>query len=1358
MKQYYLGLDIGTNSVGWAVTDPEYHLCEFRKKDMWGIRLFEDAQTAETRRTKRTNRRRLQRRAQRIGLLQELFAKEMAKVDSTFFLRLNESKLHLEDKTIQEKHPLFIDHDYTDIDYYKRFPTMYHLRKDLIDNPEGHDIRLVYLAIHHILKNRGHFLIDGDLSNAKNFKNVYENLWNTVRDELNLDIDIHSAEQWEKILRDKGLAKSKKANELGKLIEINTEGLEKDHVKKMKASVKQLCALIVGNQGDINKLFQTEFEDIEKSKFKFSDSAYDEEITSELAAKIPDQFYVIQCLKAVYDWSVLVDILAGKAYLSSAKVKQYETHKRNLQLLRKIIKKYCGKNTYNYFFNDQNAEDNYAAYIGHVKKNGKTYSTKTCAQEDFYKALGKLLKQIEPAPEDEELVNDLRRKAETQELLPLQRSKENGVIPNQVHKEELKRILENACAYLPFLKEQDDKGLTVAEKILSIFTFRIPYYVGPLSGRHVEQGANAWMKRKAEGKIYPWNYEEKIDLEQSNEAFIKRMTNKCTYLMGEDVLPKNSLLYTQFMVLNELNNLKIRGKAISVGVKQEIYKELFQAHTKVTGKRLLAYLQAHHDSALEKEDLSGFDQDFKASLSTYLDFEKQVFGERMAEDKVKVIVEDIIKWATIYGDDKKMLKNVIEKNYPGELNQEQINAVSRLRYSGWGNFSKKFLDEIEGVDRETGQQFTILQALWETNNNLMQLLSKNFTFKENIDRYNAELTGEITEISYDALVKDLYTSPANKRAIWQTIQITEEVKKIMGCAPEKIFVEMARGGEKDKQRKASRKNKLLDLYAGCEKDVRDWEQEISAREERDFNSMKLYLYYTQMGKCMYTGKEINLDELMSANSRWDKDHIYPKSKIKDDSIDNLVLVDKTVNSKKSNELLSPEIQRAQRGFWKSLLQGDFISQKKYDRLIRGDDFTVDELTSFISRQLVETRQSSKAVAELLGRMYAETKIVYVKAGLVSQFRKDRLGMLKSRRVNDHHHAQDAYLNIVVGNVYDTKFTSNPMEWMRKNYRNNYSINRIFDYDVVRNGDCAWKAYDKDADTKGQGTLETIRKTMRQHNILYTEYSYCEKGELFNETIARKGDKPLIPIKKDLDPGKYGGYKSPNTAYFALIEFDGKKGTRTRQIIEVPIYVANRCEQDLDAVETYFETVKGLKNVRILRDQIKKNTLILVDGFPMRIRGANVTNLMFKGNVQLVVSEKYMELIRKIEKYLDHNRDFDASEKYDGFTDQELNELYDIFVDKLVNTIYQKRPANQGKKLIENRDTFQRLASLQDKAKILNEILTMLRCDITTTADLKIIKGSANAGNMAISKNTMGKSRLVLINQSVTGLFENRIEL
>lgn len=1352
MEKYYLGLDIGTNSVGWAVTDPSYRLERFHKKDMWGIRLFEQADTAADRRTKRTNRRRLQRRHQRIQLLQELFAEEMAKVDDTFFLRLNESKLHLKDKSVQEKYPLFIEKGYTDIDFYQEYPTIYHLRKDLMESDQPHDIRLVYLAIHHLLKYRGHFLIDGSLNSAKSFSTVFEQMMRSVQDGLKIDFTVSHPERVEEILRNRTMARSSKSKLLEKEFVIDPG---EDDPKILKTVVKQICTFIAGNKGDLKKVFREDLDELEKTGFKFSDPGFDEEILPDLENKIPDLLNVVQAMKAVYDWSVLVDILDGEEYLSFAKVKQFDEHKHNLHQLRQVMKKYCEKKTWVDFFDDPTGKSNYAAYIGHVKKNGKKYSVKRCSEEDFYKNLKGILGNISPNEEDTILINELKEKAEAQILLPLQRSKDNGVVPHQVHQMELQVILERAETYLPFLKQRDARGISVLEKILKIFEFRIPYYVGPLSDRHVENGANAWIVRKEAGRIYPWNYEEKIDLEKSNEAFIRRMTNKCTYLLGEDVLPKNSLLYQKFMVLNELNNLKIRGKGISVALKQQIYEDLFCSHTKVTGKKLLTYLRAHEDSELSSEDLSGFDQNFKASLSAQLDFEKQIFKEDFKKDSVKKIAEDIIRWKTIYGDDNRMVQNMVRQQYPEVFSEEQLKKLNRLHYSGWGNFCAKFLTGIEGVHKDTGQQFTILQALWETNCNLMQLLSKQYTFQNAIEECNALNAGEIKSVDYDSLVRDLYTSPANKRAIWQTIQITEEIKKVMKSAPDKIFIEMARGEEKEKKRTQSRKDRLMELYAACESDVREWTKELDRWNERDFNSMKLYLYYTQMGRCMYTGEPIDLDALMSGNSKWDRDHIYPQSKIKDDSIDNLVLVNKTENAKKSNGLLSLEVQKKQREFWKELLEGGFISKKKYDRLTRNSDFSEEELAGFISRQLVETRQSSKAVAELLKRIYPDSQIVYVKASLASQFRKNNLHMLKSRRVNDYHHAKDAYLNIVVGDVYDAKFTSNPIAWMKKNYKSNYSINRVFDYDVYRGTELVWKAIDKDA--KRQGSIEIVRKTMLQNNILYTEYTYCGKGQLFNETIAKKGAGASIALKKGLDPEKYGGYTSPNTAYFAFVEFDGKKGQRVKQILEIPVYVANRIPQDKNILIEYFENVKGLKNVKILREKIKKNALISVDGFPMRIRGANDITLQFKGNIQLLLEYEEEEIIRKIEKFLEKDFNSEAIENFDGFTDKECIHIYELLADKLILTIYRKRPANQGIKLKENQEVFKRL-SLAYKAKLINEIITMLRCDIATTSDLKLINGSKNAGNMAISKNTIGKSKLILINQSVTGLFENRIEL
>lgn len=65
-------------------------------------------------------------------------------------------------------------------------------------------------------------------------------------------------------------------------------------------------------------------------------------------------------------------------------------------------------------------------------------------------------------------------------------------------------------------------------------------------------------------------------MKATSEAFISRMVRRCTYISGEPVLPKSSLEYQSFCVLNEINNIKIDGEKISVELKQDIYKEVFQ--------------------------------------------------------------------------------------------------------------------------------------------------------------------------------------------------------------------------------------------------------------------------------------------------------------------------------------------------------------------------------------------------------------------------------------------------------------------------------------------------------------------------------------------------------------------------------------------------------------------------------------------------------------------------------------------------------------------------------------------------------------------------------------------------------------
>ena len=109
---YSIGLDLGTNSVGWAVTDSNGSMAHFKGKPTLGSRLFDAAETAAGARQHRGQRRRYVRRRWRLDLLQGLFQDEVNKVDSEFFIRLRQSRLHVEDRA--EGHagyrwPLFND-------------------------------------------------------------------------------------------------------------------------------------------------------------------------------------------------------------------------------------------------------------------------------------------------------------------------------------------------------------------------------------------------------------------------------------------------------------------------------------------------------------------------------------------------------------------------------------------------------------------------------------------------------------------------------------------------------------------------------------------------------------------------------------------------------------------------------------------------------------------------------------------------------------------------------------------------------------------------------------------------------------------------------------------------------------------------------------------------------------------------------------------------------------------------------------------------------------------------------------------------------------------------------------------------
>ena len=683
-KGYYVGLDMGTGSVGWAVTDESYQILRRHGKAMWGVRLFESAKTAEERRMFRTGRRRLDRRGWRIEILQEIFAEEISRVDPGFFLRMKESKYYPEDKRdIQGNCPelpytLFVDKTFTDKDFHKKYPTIYHLRKMLMETEDTPDIRLVYLALHHMMKHRGHFLLSGDISQVTEFKNTFNQFIENIRNEgmdFEIELDESAVQMIEETLKDKNLTRSAKKAKLVK-------GLNAKNVRD-----KAFLTLLSGGTVKLSDLFgMEELNEGERPKISFADNRY-EEYAAVVEMELGELYYIVESAKAVYDWAILSDILGGSTSVSDAKVRAYEKHKADLKYLKAVVKEYFPKEVYNAVFVESSDKlNNYPAYIGMTKKNGKKVSLegKRCSREEF---MDFLKKNIVVKLPDEETKMYLQSELEKDSFLPKHVNKDNGVIPYQVHKYELKKILDNLGDKIPFLKEN-------AEKIEKLFSFRIPYYVGPLRTGNGENSKFAWAERKSTEKIYPWNFENVIDVEQSAENFIRRMTNKCTYLIGEDVLPKDSLLYSKFMVLNELNNLRLDGQKISVELKQKIYRDVFCRSRKVTQKKLKSYL-IREGIAGKNVELTGIDGDFKGSLTAYHDFKEKLTGVELTQKEKEEIILNIV----LFGDDKKLLKQRLKKKFP-QLTEKQINTVTALSYKGWGRLSKNYWKKLLCLHRK----------------------------------------------------------------------------------------------------------------------------------------------------------------------------------------------------------------------------------------------------------------------------------------------------------------------------------------------------------------------------------------------------------------------------------------------------------------------------------------------------------------------------------------------------------------------------------------------------------------------------------------------------------------------------------
>ena len=1410
---YNIGLDIGTGSVGWCLTDNNGHLLKINRKgdngktyrnSAWGVRLFASADTAAACRIKRSARRRYNRRRARIIELRKIMSDMIMPVDPNFYARLDEAFLWNEDKSDKAKAPflLFNDKKLYDIKYYTDYPTIYHLRKYLLETKEKADPRFIYLALHHMMKYRGHFLFEGQSFEAiDNIKDTFielEQLINVyVKGKEEIEDNNKNNDTYEAIkicLADNKVKnKDKKENITDIFIKA---GYDNKYSKELAAAVLgyEFNVGIIVNDNSLTD------EDGKALKAKFADAKYEEQ-EEKLSDTLGERCYIVEALKKIYSWKVLHSILGDSMFLSCAMVDKYEKHGEQLTALKNLFHKYVSQDEYSEFFHQEKNKEgkyivNYANYIKGIKRLNNETNKNSNANQQLYQSIKKIL---DKRAADDEVYKNILTEMEQETFLEKINNVDNSAIPYQLNLIEMDKILTQQGGYYKELK--DNK-----EILLKMLTSKIPYYVGPLNNNNKGNRNFAWMTKKAgkeNEKVYPWNVKDVVDIDVTAEDFITRMTNYCTYLPNEKVLPKESLLYQRYMLLEELSQIRIDGKKLSKEDRKAIIEDLFigKGRVKVSDKDFKEYLEKVNYVKVNGKgyDVTGYQSDdgFACALSSYNKF-RRILG--YVDERNEKMIEDIIYWLTVF-EDKDIVKRKINRQYADRLSDEQLKKILKLKFKGWGRYSAKLLNGIKG-DMGT----TIIEMLEDADErfaycdycpNFMRIINKDAKIKQIIDdnRPIYDGTKDLLEV-----IQDMHTSPSNRRGIWQTMKVIEEIIEYMCEKPRHIYIEFAREDDfKAKNKRTDSRKKTVDkALKKLKKEVVDEYNENVYKELKQYENRldeeKVYLYFMQNGKSLYTEEELNLNE----PENLEIDHIIPYSLSDDDSLDNKALVLKDENQKKGNKIVKETFPQSfsdikMINYWKNLKKVGLISEKKYNNLQKNN---VDDILTkgFINRQLVETRQIVKSVANLILDYYNEQiDVIEVKASLSTSVRKmltyekkdnngfweenkDNCMFYKNRNMNDYHHAHDAYLANIIGMYIQKNYPHLQKELNYSQYRR---VWRKYYENTKNNNGVNWFATlgkfssnNEEAAWYGEDIIDYMRKIFCYRDVIISKKLEENTGAFYSETKyprEDKADSKLVPLKqgnnmrgannlKELDTRKYGGYKGGEKAYFVLVKYCIEKALKKKvkkeyhmEFVEIPVYIARDIKnKDINLYDYVCDILsEAYKNsvvdVEILRNKVPKYQMII---------GENGEEYYLVGATEVINSKQFVlgganQQYNRLLNYIMYGENDKWQYIQTELLDEQLTGLYDLLLSKIKDEY--KGFSKEAIRIHED-NSFYKL-DVKNKKEFIAEMIKLVQPDSNYPYLGKYSTGLSDRMGRK-SKEKVGK-KITLVDKSVTGLYERR---
>ncbi|MDT0736655.1 type II CRISPR RNA-guided endonuclease Cas9 [Staphylococcus chromogenes] len=506
---------------------------------------------------------------------------------------------------------------------------------------------------------------------------------------------------------------------------------------------------------------------------------------------------------------------------------------------------------------------------------------------------------------------------------------------------------------------------------------------------HLIKTRREYFEGPGEGSPYGW--------EGNIKKWYEQMMGHCTYFPDELRSVKYAYSADLFNALNDLNNLVItrdEDSKLNYGEKFQIIGNVFKQ------KKTPNLKQIAKEIGVNETDIKGYrvnksDKPQFTSFKLYHDL-KEIFEHTEYLNDAQ-LMDNIAEIITIYQDSESIISALNE--LPELLTENEKQQISQLTgYSGTHRLSLKCIN-------------LLIDDLWESSLNQMELFTK-----LNLKPKKVDLSQQ-NKIPTN-LVDEFILSPVVKRAFVQSIEVVNAVIEKYGL-PEDIIIELARENNSDDRLKFLKKlqKQNEEKRKQVEKVLKEYGNDNAKRMVQ-----KIKLHNMQEGKCLYSLKDIPLDDLLRNPTHYEVDHIIPRSVAFDNSLHNKVLVRAEENSKKGNRtpyqyLNSSESSLSYKEFKQHILNlsktKDRISKKKREYLLEERDINkFDVQKEFINRNLVDTRYATRELTSLLKAYFSANQLdVKVKTinGSFTNYLRKVWKFDKDRNKGYKHHAEDALI-------------------------------------------------------------------------------------------------------------------------------------------------------------------------------------------------------------------------------------------------------------------------------------------------------------------------------------------------------------